>query len=93
MIMRQEELWERAEAILDLIESDFGQSGRDARIEIIYCELDAHKKEIASAKKVCKIYFDIASSVLGEEGVRIRREAIIDRMEGVREANASYESA
>lgn len=30
-----------AEALLDLVESDFGQSGRDVRLEAIRCELEA----------------------------------------------------
>ena len=34
-------LCDQAEALLDLIESDFGQSGRDVRLEAIRCELEA----------------------------------------------------
>ena len=31
---------EIAEALLNLLESDFGQSGRDVRVEAIKCELE-----------------------------------------------------
>lgn len=38
-------MMQAAEAVLDVIESDFGQSGRDVRLEAIRCELwDAHKR-------------------------------------------------
>ena len=36
----------RAEALLDLIESDFGQSSRGVRIEAIVCELRAMKQTV-----------------------------------------------
>ncbi len=46
----------RAEALLDLIESDFGQSSRSVRIEAIVCELQnarsmAHWEAVARAAK------------------------------------------
>lgn len=37
--MNQPSIYERAEALLDLLESDFGQSGRVVRIEAIIQEL------------------------------------------------------
>lgn len=37
---------ERAEAVLALLESDFGQSGEDVRFEILRCEFDADEKRI-----------------------------------------------
>lgn len=38
--------YERAEALLDLIESDFGQSDRFVRLEAIRCEFEAMAKRI-----------------------------------------------
>ena len=41
-----DELVGRAEALLNLIESDFGQSSRSVRIEAIVCELRAMKQMV-----------------------------------------------
>jgi len=41
-----DELVERAKALLDLIESDFGQSSQGVRIEAIVCELQAMEQTV-----------------------------------------------
>lgn len=43
--------YERAEALLDLIESDFGQSDRFVRLEAIRCEFEAMAKRIAELEE------------------------------------------
>jgi hypothetical protein len=52
-------MMQSAEAVLDVIESDFGQSGRDVRLEAIRCELwEAHERGLNA---------DSASSVTTEK--------------------------
>lgn len=36
------------------------------------------KDELKAAERLCKIYFDIAAEILGEDEVRKRRDAAID---------------
>lgn len=39
--MAESEASQRASALLDFLESDFGQSGRDVQIEAVRCEIEA----------------------------------------------------
>lgn len=55
LINKQISLEDQAEALLNLLESDFGQSGRDVRLEAIKLELDfSYQRGIEHATKYKK---------------------------------------
>jgi len=49
---KQHILIEKAESMIDLIESDFGQSGKDVRIEMIRCEFDKYEQQLVALREV-----------------------------------------
>ena len=43
-------------------------------------ERDRYKAEALAAKQLCKIYYDIASSVLSEDEIRSKRDDAINKI-------------